>query len=145
MALDPSVLQSSFDLVIEREPRMTARFYEILFTRYPEVRPLFGRDQTMQGAMLQTALTSVLERLEDAPWLASTLGAMGRKHLDYGVTYEMYDWVGECLLATLAEIAGEGWTPAVAAQWTEAYGAIAGLMQAGARAAEQEAALAASA
>ena len=31
--------------------------------------------------------------------------------------------------------------PEVAAQWAEAYGAIAGLMQAGARAAEREAAL----
>ncbi len=30
---------------------------------------------------------------------------MGAKHLDYGVTNEMYDWVGECLVATLAEVA----------------------------------------
>jgi hemoglobin-like flavoprotein len=44
----------------------------------------------------------------------------------------MYDWVGECLLATLAELAGEAWTPAVAAAWTDAYGAISGLMKAGA-------------
>ena len=139
MALDPSVLQQSFDLVLAREPQMTARFYEILFARYPEVRPLFGRDRTKQGEMLQAALASVLERLEDAPWLSATLGAMGRKHLDYRVTYEMYDWVGECLLATLAEIAGDAWTPELAAQWTEAYGAIAGLMQEGARAAEREA------
>jgi hemoglobin-like flavoprotein len=101
---------------------MTARFYEILFTRYPQVRSMFGRDRSKQGEMLQAALVAVLERLEDAPWLTETLGAMGLKHLDYGVTDEMYDWVGECLLAALAEIAGDAWTPEVAGQWTEAYG-----------------------
>ena len=139
MALDSSLLQSSFDLVLERQPRMTARFYELLFQRYPQVRPLFGRDQTLQGAMLQSALASVLERLDDAPWLAATLGAMGRKHIDYGVTREMYGYVGECWLATLAEIAAEAWTPELEAQWLEAYWAIASLMLAGADAAEREA------
>jgi hemoglobin-like flavoprotein len=57
---------------------------------------------------------------------------MGAKHVDYGVTTEMYGWVGESLLATLAEVAGADWTPPLAIAWTEAYGAIAGLMQMGA-------------
>ena len=50
----------------------------------------------------------------------------------YGVTDEMYDYVGDALLATLAEVAAEAWTPEVATQWTLAYGAISGLMLAGA-------------
>ena len=62
----------------------------------------------------------------------TTLGALGAKHVEYGVTDEMYDQVGDALLATLAEVAAEAWTPEVAAQWTLAYGAIAGMMQAGA-------------
>jgi hemoglobin-like flavoprotein len=44
----------------------------------------------------------------------------------------MYGWVGASLLATLAEVAKSDWTPALATAWTDAYGAIAGLMQAGA-------------
>lgn len=143
MALDPQILQSSFDLVLEREPQMTKRFYQIFFSRYPQVRPMFGTDQSRQAEMLQGAIAAVLERLEDAPWLTSTLGAMGRKHIDYGVEDHMYAWVGECLLAALAEIAGDAWTPAVAAQWTEAYGAIAGMMQTGAQEARAEASAAA--
>ena len=39
------------------------------------------------------------------------------------------------LLATLAEVAGADWSPRLEAAWTEAYGAIAGLMQLGAAAA----------
>jgi hemoglobin-like flavoprotein len=133
MALDPQVLRTSFELVIERQPELTTRFYEILFDRYPQVRALFGTDTTHQSKMLASALVAVMDNLEDASWLSSTLTAMGRKHVQYGVTNEMYDWVGASLLATLAEVAGRDWTPALEAQWTEAYGAIAGLMQQGAR------------
>jgi hemoglobin-like flavoprotein len=134
MALDPQLLRSTFELVTERQPQLTTRFYEILFQRYPQVRPLFGRNSGVnQAKMLQDALVAVIDHLEDASWLSSTLTAMGKKHVEYGVTSEMYDWVGSSLLATLAEAAGRDWTPQLEAAWSEAYGAIAGLMQQGAR------------
>jgi hemoglobin-like flavoprotein len=132
MALNVELLRSSFDLVVARQPQVTPRFYEILFSRYPQVKPLFGKNGAKQAEMLQQALVAVMEHLEDAAWLTETLEAMGRKHVDYGVSDEMYAMVGDSLLATLAEIAGSDWTPALAAAWTEAYGAIAGLMQQGA-------------
>ena len=133
MTLNPELLRNSFDLVIERQPELTARFYEILFERYPEVRPLFGRNSTAhQRQMLQSALGAVLDHLDDAAWLRETLLAMGKKHVDYGVTTEMYDWVGASLLAALGEAAGVDWTPELEAAWVAAYSAIAGLMQEGA-------------
>jgi hemoglobin-like flavoprotein len=133
VALDSEILRSSFDFVVSREPELTLRFYEILFARYPQAQPLFGRNsRANQAQMLQGALMAVMDHLEDANWLQSTLTAMGKKHVDYGVTDEMYDWVGSSLLATLAEIAGPAWTPKLEAAWTDAYGAIAGLMKAGA-------------
>jgi len=133
MSLNVPLLRSSFDLVVERQPQLTRRFYEILFDRYPQTRPLFHRNQPeLQEKMLTDALAAVMDRLDDAPWLTATLKQMGAKHLEYGVTDEMYGWVGASLLATLAEVAGKDWTPELEAAWTEAYGAIAGLMQAGA-------------
>lgn len=134
MALNATLLRESFGLVTERQPRLVQRFYEILFERYPQVRPLFGvrHGRDKQEEMLGAALVAVLDHLEDASWLESTLEGMGAKHVEYGVTQEMYGWVGDSLLATLAEVAGDDWTPAHAAAWTEAYGAIAALMQAGA-------------
>jgi hemoglobin-like flavoprotein len=104
------------------------------------VKPLFGRNNAKQAEMLQQALVAVMEHLEDATWLTQTLEAMGAKHLDYGVSDEMYAMVGDSLLATLAEIAGDDWTPPLAAAWTDAYGAIAGLMQQGAKKARAAAA-----
>jgi hemoglobin-like flavoprotein len=137
MSLNVALLRSSFELLVERQPQLTPRFYEILFSRYPQVRPLFGSNASLQQAqMLQEALVAVMDHLEDASWLAGTLEAMGKKHVDYGVTHEMYAFVGDSLLSTLAEVAGPDWTPELAAAWTEAYNAIAGLMQKGAAAAE---------
>lgn len=132
MSLNVPVLRQSFEIVVERAPNLTHRFYEILFTRYPQAQRLFGRNpQRVQEEMLTRALVAVMDHIEDAAWLRETLGALGDKHVGYGVTNEMYAWVGDALLATLAEVAGEAWTPEVAAAWTEAYGAIAGMMMAG--------------
>jgi hemoglobin-like flavoprotein len=133
MPLDVPLLRSSFDLVVERQPQLTPRFYEILFARYPQVKPLFGSAGKNQAEMLQSALVAVLDHLEDAGWLEQTLGAMGKKHIDYGVTDEMYDWVGDSLLAAIAEAAGDAWRPEVEAAWRMAYSAIAGLMLKGSR------------
>lgn len=136
MSLDVEALRDSFSLVVERSPDVVHRFYDILFTRYPSVRPLFSRNsRDRQEKMLTDALVAVTDHLDDAPWLSEQLSAMGKKHVDYGVTPEMYGWVGECLIAALSEAAGEAWTPRVENAWIEAYGAIQGLMLGGAAAA----------
>jgi len=133
MGLNVEVLRNSFNLVVERSPQVTHRFYQILFDRYPATRDMFPAERRQnQEAMLTQALVAVLDHLEDAPWLTSTLHGLGAKHVGYGVTPEMYDWVGASLLATLAEACGSDWTPEVESAWVEAYGAIAGLMKAGA-------------
>ncbi len=133
MALDATQLRSSFELVVEREPQLTQKFYDRLFADYPEVLPLFeGTNRETQGEMLASAIVSVLDHLEDAPWLERELGALGARHVDYGVTTPMYDMVGASLLTTIKVAAGEDWTDNLEAQWTEAYGVIATLMQAGA-------------
>ncbi|HEU4407392.1 MAG TPA: globin domain-containing protein [Polyangiaceae bacterium] len=140
MALNVDLLRQSFDFVVERQPQITPRFYQILFERYPAAKPLFRRNAPeRQQKMLQDALVAVVDHLEDAPWLAQTMGALGRKHLDYGVTDEMYAWVGDALLTTLAEIAGKNWTPELKAAWAEAYGALVSMALAGANEARGEA------
>lgn len=136
--LNAEVLRSSFELVVTRSPSLTKRFYEIFFTRFPEVRPMFGASparQAHQEKMLTDALVAVLDHVEDAPWLTRTLFSLGERHVGYGVRDEMYGWVGECLLATLSEVAGAAWTGEVEKAWTDAFGAIVSLMLDGARAA----------
>jgi hemoglobin-like flavoprotein len=128
MALNVSLLRSSFEVVANANPNFVARFYQVLFERYPQTKSMFRPGgEARQAEMLTGALVAVLDHLEDAPWLKETLASIGVKHASYGVTTEMYGWVGECLLATLAEVAGPAWTPELHAAWAEAYGAIVSL------------------
>ena len=129
MALNVPLLRESFDVVATANPKFITRFYEILWERYPQTEPMFPvANRARQAEMLTGALVAVLDHLEDAPWLQNTLGELGTKHVGYGVTREMYDWVGASLLATLAEVAGPKWSPELNAAWAEAYGAIVSLM-----------------
>lgn len=134
MSLNVVALRSSFELVAEREPQLTHRFYDILFRRYPQAQPLFRNNPRQeQEKMLTDMLVKIMDHLEDEPWLVDQLGALGQKHVDYGVTEEMYGWVGTSLLEALQQVASSEWTPELAEAWTEAFDAIASLMQAGAR------------
>ena len=127
MSLNVELLESSFVLVTEREPNLVSHFYDRLFERYPQAKALFGRNSRQnQEKMLTDALVAVVDHLEDAPWLETTLVALGQKHQEYQVTPEMFDWVGECLLDTIAEVAGDDWTEDHKNAWTDAYGAITG-------------------
>lgn len=129
MSLDVEALRSSFQLVVERSPNVVHRFYEVLFERYPAARSLFGsKPARKQEEMLTGALVAVMEHLEDASWLKSQLSALGAKHVEYGVADHMYSWVGECLVATLKEVAGAEWTPPTEQAWLEALRAISALM-----------------
>ncbi|HEX2691143.1 MAG TPA: globin domain-containing protein [Kofleriaceae bacterium] len=131
MGLNVNLLRESFEAVATAHPQFVTRFYEILFERYPKAQALFPpNNMARQAEMLTAALVAVLDHIEDATWLQDTLGALGAKHVGYGVTREMYDWVGASLLAALAEVAGPAWTPELHGAWSEAYGAIAALMQA---------------
>jgi hemoglobin-like flavoprotein len=130
MSLNVELLRASFQLVAERMPNLTERFYEILFVRYPQSKGLFDPSRlNRQKNMLKLALIAVMEHLEDADWLTKTLRALGAKHVQYGVTDRMYGWVGDSLLATLKEAAASDWTPELEEAWSGAYLAIATLMQ----------------
>jgi hemoglobin-like flavoprotein len=129
---DSELLMESVAWATENEDVITLRFYEILFERYPAVRPLFSRERATQAKMLQDAIVAAIEHMEDAEWLSDTLGAIGATHVDYGVQDEMYPWVGECLVAALAEQCGDRWTPQHQDAWVRTYGALQEMALAGA-------------
>ena len=72
-----------------------------------------------------------LDHLEDEAWLRENLEPLGREHLAYGVTPEMYDWVGDALVASIAEVCDDDWTQAHEGAWKNAYGRIAAIMRRG--------------
>jgi len=141
MALAVDKLETSFDLLAPRGEELVELFYRNLFEAAPEVQPLFASvDMKRQRAMLLAALVLLRNSLRDLDALLPKLHAMGARHTAYGATAEMYPVVGQALLASMAELAGDAWSPRLADAWSEAYGVVASAMLEGAAAAQQLAA-----
>lgn len=133
------LLQANLDLVVSRDPDLMQIFYALLFERYPEVKPLFGRNsQREQAQMLTEAVGMLVANVDDPEFVRSTMLAVGKKHLDYGVEDRMYGWVGECLVATLERVSAEAWTAKLQTAWTETLTAISGIAVEGASIARAE-------
>jgi hemoglobin-like flavoprotein len=141
MALDVNRLETSFDLLAPRGEKLVELFYRNLFEAAPDLQPLFANtDMKRQRAMLLAALVLLRNSLRDLDALVPKLHAMGARHTAYGVTPEMYPLVGQVLLASMAELAGDAWNPSLADAWSDAYGVVASAMLDGADAAHQLAA-----
>jgi hemoglobin-like flavoprotein len=141
MSLDLHALETSFDLVAPRGDELMDAFYSRLFAAAPAVRPLFaGTDMRRQKGMLLGALVLLRKSLRDLDRIVPALHEMGARHVAYGARAEHYPVVGEVLIASMAEVAGDAWRPEYADAWAAAYGIVAGVMAEGAASVERLAA-----
>jgi len=142
MSLNVELLEQSFELVKPKADEFVASFYNNLFTDYPASKPLFEHsDMASQQQMLKGALVMVVENLRKPEVLSKSLKGLGARHVKYGALPEHYPLVGNSLLKTLGQYAGEAWTPDLKEAWTGAYGAISELMLEGADYNKEEIAL----
>ncbi len=128
------MLEESYELALLRDPDFPRLFYDILFREHPSTRALFKSNSlNAQRTMLSKTLVAAIDHLEDDAWLSEHLTPLGKDHVGYGVTPEMYDWVGSALTTSLAEICDEEWTIAHEQAWKEAYARLAAIMRRGER------------
>ena len=129
MNLDIDALETSFDQLTPRGDELMDVFYRRLFARAPSLRPLFlGTDLRRQKAMLLAALVLLRRSLRELHTVTPTLRGLGARHVRYGARPEHYPVVGEVLIASMAEIAGDAWTLAYEEAWTEALGLVSAAM-----------------
>lgn len=127
------LLEESYELALLRDPDFPRLFYDILFREHPSTKSLFKANSlNAQRTMLSKALLAAIDHLQDDAWLAEHLTPLGKEHVGYGVTLEMYDWVGDALVASIAEVCEDDWTPAHASAWRAAYQRISQVMRHGA-------------
>ncbi|MFG2117192.1 globin domain-containing protein [Streptomyces sp. NPDC048718] len=129
--MDAQLLKSTFAVVERRAEHAVTYFYSHLFWNNPRVRELFPADMAPQRDRLFAALTHVVTHLDD-PELGKYLGQLGRDHRKFLATPALYSAVGASLLAAFAHASGAAWTMEAEKAWTEAYGLVSDLMQAGA-------------
>ena len=121
--VDHELLAENLHLVTERDPDMTARFYERLFARCPHTRELFGpNSKPVREDMLTETLISTVNSLDGVPWVECNMDLLGVKHHEYEVTHEMYDWWTDCVIETLAELSDSDWSPRLEHLWRDRIG-----------------------
>ena len=136
MSLDLDALETSFDLIAPQGDRLMDIFYSRLFTAAPAVKPLFaGTDLKRQKAMLLSTLVLLRQSLRNLDPLVPKLRALGARHVAYGAEPAHYPVVGQVLIASMAEVAGDAWTPEYERAWGAAFAIVAGAMIEGASAA----------
>jgi methyl-accepting chemotaxis protein len=116
-------------------------FYARLFAAAPAVKPLFaGTDLKKQKTMLLGTLVLLRKSLRDLGAIVPKLHELGARHVAYGARPEHYPVVGQVLIGSMAEIAGEAWRPEYEHAWGESFAIVAGAMVEGAESVVVEAA-----
>jgi hemoglobin-like flavoprotein len=139
MKLDLNTLETSFDLIAPRGEELVDVFYSRLFKAAPAVEPLFAQtDLRKQKAMLLATLVLLRKSLRDLEAITPKLRQLGARHVGYGARPEHYPVVAAVMLDSMAKIAGEAWTPEVAAAWGGALALVGTAMLEGAADAQAE-------
>ncbi|WP_157815788.1 globin domain-containing protein [Kitasatospora sp. CB02891] len=128
VTIDSALIKSSFAAVEPRGSEITTYFYAHLFEHNPDVRKLFAEHLDEQQDRLWAALTTLVDKLDDTDTVVAVLQGLGRRHAGYGALPAHFPAVGASLLAALAHVAGDAWTPAAEASWTALYGVVAEVM-----------------
>ncbi|WP_028550369.1 NO-inducible flavohemoprotein [Paenibacillus sp. UNC451MF] len=107
---------------------ITRRFYELLFTRHPELLNIFNHANQKQGRQ-QTALANTVYaaavHIDNLASILPVVKQIGHKHRSLGVKPEHYPIVGQNLLEAIKDVLGDAATDEIIAAWAEAYGVIA--------------------
>ncbi|MGD8567887.1 MAG: methyl-accepting chemotaxis protein [Gammaproteobacteria bacterium] len=127
--LNVELLEQTFNALAPYGESLVARFYDELFNRYPQVRPLFrNTTQQEQQRKLLAALKLVINNLRNPAVLTQTLQDLGRRHQSYGAVPGHYQAVASTLLDVMQEFAGSLWTPKVHKAWNDALQTVAEIM-----------------
>jgi NAD(P)H-flavin reductase/hemoglobin-like flavoprotein len=134
--VDVAALKASWAQVATLGDQAAAYFYATLFCLEPGLRGLFATSMGGQRDRLLSALGHIVSHVDDTDRLIAFVEQLGRDHRRFEVRPEHYPIVGQALLHTLAHGLGPHWTDQLAADWTEAYTIVSGVMLKSAEAAE---------
>lgn len=125
MSADARLLRETLELTLAADDSFPKRFYDRLFAQHPEVIPMFYRNRPgAQRKLFAQKLVMIVDHVEDPEWLARELYEVAASHAKYGVTPDMYAWVGEALIETLGEACAADWSPAAEQAWKSGYARI---------------------
>ena len=132
--LDPkfvAIVKETAPIVGQHARDITEYFYEELFERYPQVKPLFNQSHQANGVQRQALANAVvayalnIDQLEN---LGPAVKLIANKHASLGIKPEHYPLVGEVLLDAIKAVLKDVITDEILAAWGAAYGQLAEIL-----------------
>jgi hemoglobin-like flavoprotein len=122
-------LRQSLAILLADGTKLAAIFYADLFAKYPQIRPMFRNDITIQQKKLTDTLEWVVGNLDRPHEVRTAARELGRKHDTYGAVAEHYPIVRDVLVDAMSKVAGDKWTRDLDADWRLAIDLLSALMQ----------------
>ena len=120
----------SWQSLANHHDRVATAFYERLFEIAPHGRALFARtNMEAQRVKVIAMLGEIVRNLDQPDALIPSVGALGRRHVGYGVQDADYDLVREALLGAIGAALGDAFTREVRSAWEETYALTASVMK----------------
>ncbi|MGR5238486.1 NO-inducible flavohemoprotein [Vibrio alfacsensis] len=120
------IVKATAPLLAETGPKLTAHFYDRMFTHNPELKDIFNMSNQRNGDQreaLFNAICAYATNIDNLPALLGAVEKIAHKHTSFLITEDQYQIVGKHLLATIDELFSPG--QAVIDAWAEAYGVLA--------------------
>lgn len=124
-----ALVQESFAKVVPIADTAAEIFYGKLFEKDPSLKSLFSGDMKEQGKKLMTMIATAVNGLNNLDAIVPAVQNLGKRHVGYGVTDQMYDTVGASLIETLEVGLGDDFTAETKGAWVEVYTLLATTMK----------------
>lgn len=121
-------LRKSMAGILEHGQALADVFYAELFRRYPEVRPMFRQDMSVQKQKLLQTLEWIVGNLDRPAEVRTMARDLGKKHETYGAKAAHYPLVRDVLVESMAKVAGTSWSRELEADWRLAIDLLASIM-----------------
>ena len=128
-----SLIVDSFAKLKTHKLQFTEHFYNQLFKKNPELKPLFSHTTLeAQSKKLYAALVLLVENLRHPEELEKVLLPLGKRHKEYGVLPSHYPIIEAVLLDSVKHLLKEDGTPEVIEAWKKTVGDVSSVMLTGA-------------
>ncbi len=114
-------VKETIPLVGENAEKITTRMYEILFSKYPETKPLFENAQSDQHKKLAGAIAAFAGNIDNLGALSGAVEKMATTHVATKVLPIHYPMVGDSLITAMGDVLGNDLTEDHKQAWIEAY------------------------
>lgn len=116
-----TTIKETIPLVSQEAEKVTTRMYEILFSKYPETKPLFANATSDQHKKLAGAIAAFAGNIDNLGALGNAVEKMAQSHVNTNVQPAHYPMVADALITAMGDVLGDAFTPERKTAWVEAY------------------------